>query len=376
METSTVVFLAFVGASITVCIYSLAQYIKSRKLPSMTITEKELHQHLSRYNGSTMGHLLFLNDKSFFWNEEKTVLIAFRKVGRKLIVFGDPIGKEQEIADSLLQFKRWAETYKCTPIFYQVNPTFLSCYHDLGYKFYKLGEEAKVNLQQYSIAGKKGARLRTRRNKFLRNGYEFKVIYPPYNNKLLSELKLVSDSWLNGRKEKSFSVSFFDEDYVSRFPIALLKGPDHSIIAFATLAIGHEVTGKTMTIDLMRHIANQPHGTMDMLFVSILIWAKEKGLEWCSLGMSPLANVGTNRYGFVSEKIGRFLFLHGNMFYKFKGLKEFKDKFACTWESKYLAYKKGLLPMICLQIILVIHQVPGMGMTSNKNPRKTRQKAS
>ncbi|MFS0638820.1 phosphatidylglycerol lysyltransferase domain-containing protein [Mesobacillus foraminis] len=93
----------------------------------------------------------------------------------------------------------------------------------------------------------------------------------------------------------------------------------------------------------MRKSSHSPHGTMDVLFIHIFNWAKEKGYHTCSLGMAPLSNVGKCKHSFLSEKLIRLAYLHGNSLYKFKGLKEFKSKFACTWEPKYLAYKTTFL---------------------------------
>ena len=36
----------------------------------------------------------------------------------------------------------------------------------------------------------------------------------------MQEMKAVSDIWLNGRKEKGFSLGFFDEAYLQQAPIA------------------------------------------------------------------------------------------------------------------------------------------------------------
>ncbi|GAA2712621.1 hypothetical protein GCM10009865_38920 [Aeromicrobium ponti] len=97
---------------------------------------------------------------------------------------------------------------------------------------------------------------------------------------------------------------------------------------------------------------------MDVLFIHIFKWAKERGYKRCSLGMSPLAHVGDSPFSFKKEKLARLAYLHGNSFYNFKGLKEFKSKFACTWELKYLAYKKSFLPIAVIQLLLLINSQP------------------
>ena len=316
---------------------------------------KRIIPFLEEKGGNHLSHLILLQDKDVYWAQDGRVLIAYKKIGNKLVVLGDPIGEERPIQAAIAEFNEYSKSIGLTPVFYQTSPRFMHFYHDTGYRFLKLGEEAIVNLDKFTLEGKQGAKLRTSLNKFTRNSYTFKVINPPYSNDLLSELRVISDSWLGDQKEKGFSVVSFSEEYVSCFPIALLSDPEGNIVAFATLANDYK---KTMTIDLMRKSSDSPHGTMDVLFIHIFKWAKERGYQHCSLGMAPLAHVGDSPFSFKKEKLARVAFLHGNSFYKFKGLKEFKSKFACTWEPKYLAYKKSFLPIVVIQLLLLINSKP------------------
>lgn len=316
---------------------------------------KRIIPFLEEKGGTHLSHLILLQDKDVYWAQDGRVLIAYKKIGNKLVVLGDPIGEESSIQAAIKEFNKYSKSIGHTPVFYQISPRFMHHYHDTGYRFLKLGEVALVNLDTFTLEGKQGAKLRTRLNKFTRNSYTFKVMNPPYSNHLLSELKVISDSWLGDQKEKGFSVVSFSEEYVSYFPIALLSDPEGNIVAFATLANDFK---KTMTIDLMRKSSDSPHGTMDVLFIHIFKWAKERGYQHCSLGMAPLAHVGDSPFSFKKEKLARVAFLHGNSLYKFKGLKEFKSKFACTWEPKYLAYKKSFLPIVIIQLLFLINSQP------------------
>jgi phosphatidylglycerol lysyltransferase len=340
--------------------YILHQFKRTSQKSSFNeIDEQQFIQFLKQYDGNFLSHLFFLKDKQLYRAQDGQVFIIYQKLANKLIVLGDPIGNRDKIKGAIKEFEQYSKKSRCTPVYYQIDQQFLSDYEEFGYRFFKLGEEARVHLPEFSLEGKKGAKLRTRRNKFFRNGFEFQVVKPPYSHSFLAELKQVSDSWLDGRKEKGFSVSFFDKDYISLFPTAVLRDSSGKIVSFATLASDYRKKNSTITIDLMRHIANHPHGTMDVLFTSIFYWAKEQGYEWCSLGMAPLANVGNDSECSMSEKIARFAFLYGNKFYKFKGLKEYKGKFAHTWEPKYLAYKRSSLPIILSSIIFLIQYAKG-----------------
>ncbi|UFU00778.1 phosphatidylglycerol lysyltransferase domain-containing protein [Radiobacillus kanasensis] len=320
---------------------------------SVNLHSEHIVTFLKDNGGNHVSHLFFLNDKEVYWAQRQTVLIVYKKIANKLVVLGDPIGPDASIPDAIREFHQYCEYQGLKPIFYQVSPAFMQFYHETGYRFVKLGEEGKVNLQTFTLAGKKGSKLRTRFNKFARNGFQFQVVNPPYSKEFLQQLKEVSDSWLGGQKEKTFSVVSFSEEYVSRFHVGILTDENDQIIAFATLADDFR---ETINIDLMRKRADSPHGTMDVLFIHILEWAKENQYQTCSLGMAPLSNVGSCKYSFATEKFIRLAYLYGNSLYNFKGLKEFKEKFACTWEPKYLAYKKTFLPATFVQLVLLINK--------------------
>lgn len=329
----------------------------------------QLTSFLKEHGGNHVSHLIFLKDKELFWTKERDVLIVYKQIGNKLMVLGDPIGKESKIQEAIKKFCDYSHSKGLKPVFYQISSKYMHYYHDSGFRFLKVGEEGLVDLSEFTLAGKQGAKLRTKLNKFTRNSYTFRVLHPPYADSLLSEITHISDSWLGSQKEKGFSVVSFSKEYVSRFPIALLQNPAGEIIAFATLPTDYK---HTITIDLMRRHSDCPHGTMDVLFLHIFQWAKANGYQTCSLGMTPLSNVGSCKHSFASEKFIRFAYLYGNSMYNFKGLKEFKSKFTSNWEPKYLAYKNSFLPVTLFQLLFLINfkRTPEKNLGRNEHSLK------
>lgn len=167
--------------------------------------------------------------------------------------------------------------------------------HEFGYDFIKFGERAHVYLPDFTLSGKKMKGQRSSFNKVIKEGYQFDVIHPPFTNEIIKQLRSVSDEWLNGRKEKGFSLGFFSEDYLQRAPIAVIKNTEQEIVAFANFMPTY--TKNIGTIDLMRHSPEKaPGGTMDFLFINLFQYMRdEMGIEYFDLGMAPLANVGTSR---------------------------------------------------------------------------------
>ena len=123
-----------------------------------------------------------------------------------------------------------------------------------------------------------------------KKGYRFEIVSGEAVLNLMPELRRISDAWLQMKagKEKRFSIGFFDEKYLSNFPIALVRN-DTEIVAFANIWTGAE--NEEISVDLMRHTPDAPDRTMEYLFVKLMLWGKEKGYRSFSLGMAPLSGL-------------------------------------------------------------------------------------
>jgi phosphatidylglycerol lysyltransferase len=88
----------------------------------------------------------------------------------------------------------------------------------------------------------------------------------------------------------------------------------------------------------MRYGPAAPSGTMDFLFIELLLYARTRGYRYFNLGMAPLGGVGETRYARAGERVAGLAFQYGNRFYNYKGLRSFKEKFHPEWRSSYFAY--------------------------------------
>ncbi|WP_138753944.1 phosphatidylglycerol lysyltransferase domain-containing protein [Paenibacillus sinopodophylli] len=319
------------------------------------LSKKRLKDLLKTCGHHAHSHLYYLGDKEWLWDSKYEALLLYRSVGNRRIVLGDPLGKPGSVERLIKQFIEACAKDKMVPVFYQTTSKYLPLYKSLGLVHSKIGEEAQVDLPSFSLQGKKWLKMRTRISKLQRSGFTFEVLQPPYSKEMLSRLKHISDEWLRSRKEKGFSVSSFSMAYISQSPIAILVGPDGSCEAFASIAGGNHAgkakddsISKRITVDLMRYTNACPHGAMDVLFVSLFQWAEEHGYESCSLGMAPLANVD-------HTLAARLLYKYGSRMYNFKGLYEYKNKFAPVWKDVHFVYPPGTLPLNIALLTFIIH---------------------
>lgn len=105
----------------------------------------------------------------------------------------------------------------------------------------------------------------------------------------------------------------------------------------------------------MRFGADAPRGAMDYLFVELMLWGKSQGYKWFNLGMAPLSGLEQHPLAPAWHRIGSFVFRHGEHFYNFEGLKNYKAKFDPVWAPKYLMSPGGLaLPRILTDVSVLI----------------------
>ncbi|MEO3945774.1 bifunctional lysylphosphatidylglycerol flippase/synthetase MprF [Gorillibacterium sp. CAU 1737] len=348
--------LGLAGAWFLITIMLLLRPYRQLKLGASPEELDQLTLFLQKTPGSYLTHMLYSGDKGLYWAKDGRVLFGYAKSRDKLVVLGDPLGPRELIADAIVEFQQYADKYALTVVFYQVGEDYLSIYHDSGYRFFKLGEEALVNLEAFTLSGKRNTDLRTVNNRFEREGYTFEVLTPPHTAELLQELNAISTEWLDGKKEMGFSLGWFDETYLQRAPLAVIRSANGQALAFVSLAPVYD-RGRTMSIDLMRHRKDVPNGTMDWMFLRLLLWCKEQGCARFNLGNAPLASVGQNKRAMREERLASLVFRYGGRWYGFQGLRRYKAKFSPEWEPRFLAYPvSAVLPLLTVDLVRLVNR--------------------
>ena len=307
----------------------------------------------------TTAHLALLGDKNFVFTPERNGFVMYAVAGQTWAAMGDPFGESPQ--DAAWRFRDAAESAGARWCFYEVRHDALPVYADLGCALLKLGEEAVVPLIDFSLIGRDRKELRHTVNKVEKEGGVFEVVPAADVPPLLPSLRDVSDSWLAHKeaKELGFSLGYFDETYLSRHPMAVVRRGGE-VVAFANLWPGGD--GKELSVDLMRHLPDAPAGSMDFLFVKLMLWGREHGYARFNLGMAPLAGMeqaAARRGGPLWPKLGGLVYRHGERLYGFQGLRQWKAKFGPAWEPRYLALRHPWqAPAVLADVARLVHRRP------------------
>ncbi len=344
------------GAVALILLYAVARLlVPARPEPeSLHLDTATRVREIVKASPRTYANLALLGDKQFVLSDDQNAFLMYGVENRTWVALGDPVGPQDRWEDLIWKFVEWSDRYHGQPAFYQIDAQSLDLYTNLGLTFLKLGEEARVPLAAFSLAGNAKKGLRQSHNKLARENYTFRIVPAAQVPDLLDGLKQVSDAWLREKntREKGFSLGFFDPAYIAQNPVAAVDSPA-GIAAFANLWQG---AGKEeLSLDLMRYLPGGPEGIMDYLFVELMLWGRQEGYQWFNLGMAPLSGLDNRALAPLWSKAGALVFRYGEHFYNFQGLRQYKEKFGPEWRPKYLVCHGGLaLPRVLTNIATLI----------------------
>lgn len=300
-----------------------------------------------RQGSDPMAAFVLTGDKSILLSDDSTAFVMFGTAGSSWIAYGSAVGPAEAAEEVAFTFVDAARRSGARPVFYEIGPDAVPLMLDLGMTLHKMGEEAVIDLDHFSLDGSARKKLRTTHARAGRDGLSLELLQPPHDAALLTQLAEISEEWLQGKKtqEKGFSVGRFGPDWLDLWPIALIRQHGQPV-AFANILTGGG--RRTAVLDLMRYRGDAPSGTMEFLFTALILRLKHDGYQRFSLGMAPLSGLSPDRSRKLWDRFGALVYRHGGGFYNFEGLRAFKAKFDPDWVPRYLATPTGMPPLLPL----------------------------
>jgi lysylphosphatidylglycerol synthetase-like protein (DUF2156 family) len=312
-------------------------------------------------------------------------MINYRLVNRVAVVLGDPLCAPQAVEEVMRSFLAFCRARRWHVAVYQTRPTHLAIYHALQLRVFKMGEEAMLFPQTFTLQGAALANVRTscRRAERERVSIQWYEGAPP--SAVMQQLASVSAAWLEGKggrqaEETGFSTGRLDEILMSAQhadQIAALDMPSSEVLPAPSLVTGVALTdagqacafmtftpiyGATRdeagvqqhwgwALDMMRRSPQAPPGVMELLLIRAMERFRACGAQRVSLGLVALADtrqeMASAERQFASFAINR-MGPSGSR----QALLTFKQKFAPCWESRYLVASSRLaLPNIALAVL-------------------------
>lgn len=331
------------GATVTLLVFSIVSLLSpiqpETEFPGPV--ELDRAQEAAKKSRRASAALALMGDKALYFNKKNDAFLMYAIEGRIWIVLGDPVGEEKEREELAAKFKDLCHRKKMWVLFLLVDPQHFQFYLDMGLTVVKVGEEARVPLKTFRLDTLASADLKSSHQRFKeKEEYTFEVLPEGAKPDLLPELKKVSEEWLskNKTREMGFSAGFFQDAYLQRFPLAVVRR-EGKVEAFANLL--ESGVKEEILADLLRSSHEAPAVLEDYLLLETMHWAKEKGFKWFNLGAAPLLDVEESPLAPFKDKIAQILSPYAHML-KLPDIRKEKERFNPEWSPQYLAASANL----------------------------------
>ena len=312
--------------------------------------EEERHVVASNtriYGKNSISYFAMSEEKSYFFSASRKVVIAYVLEGTVAVVAGDPIGPESELAGALQEFKAFCSQQDWSMVFWQVRNDLVDLYHTFGMHLLKIGEDAVINTQTFTLKGGAMANVRSSAKRAEKEGLQVVFYYGHVQDvEQFVQMERISQRWVaqKGGSEMGFSMGQFDCIGDAEQMTALAIDNNNRVHAFVTFI---PIYGrKGWGLDLMRRADRCAPGTMELLLARSIEFLKSCGAEMVSLGLAPLSNAYNEDASLLDSSIDLLTHRFGNL-KDSQSLFNFKKKFQPTWESRYLVFSHTLtLPKV------------------------------
>lgn len=299
-------------------------------------TERERARKLvGLYGQSAVDYFKLYRDKQYFFSTQFDAFIAYRVAGGFAIVLGEPVCAEEDKAAVIREFDMYCRKAGWKAAYYRVDENSIPLFGPL--QKLMIGQEAIVDVQLFNLEGKDKKSLRNGLSGLQKKGFITQLYKPPHEPALLGSLKKVSDEWLQhfDKGELVFSQGLFDAAELQQQDIITVEDPQGEVKAF--LNIIPDFSPDECTYDLIRKTADAPGAAMDALIIRLIQYAKDKKQVYLNMGLVPLT--GIEQPVNTAEQLLKMAAARIKRFGHYKGLREFKEKYATMWENKYLIYE-------------------------------------
>lgn len=293
-------------------------------------------------NSSEDFFKLWPTDKAYFFDSSRSVVIAYQVSGGVALSVADPAGPPAACKQLLTEFLELCEVNDWRPAFIHTGGHYHKTYQSAGLEVQKIGEEALVNIEHFRSSVATNKYFRNINNRFNKQNYSFEVLKPPYQDKLISQLKKISNSWLAGpgRTERGFMMGYFDPLYLQQCDIAVVRNPEGNILAFLNQI--PTVKPGEANFDFLRSSRESPSNVNDFLMMNFINYLSGLGFERVNMGLSPLLGLTGQSDKKMIDSIFSFVYENADRFYSFQGLARFKTKYEPEWEDRYIVYTGGI----------------------------------
>ncbi|HJY68780.1 MAG TPA: phosphatidylglycerol lysyltransferase domain-containing protein, partial [Streptosporangiaceae bacterium] len=282
----------------------------------------------------SLGYFALRDDKSVIWSPTGKACVCYRVVSGVMLASGDPIGDPEAWPGAIGPFLDEAARHAWAP-------AVMGC-SELGAEVWcregnltalELGDEAIVNVADFSLSGRTMRNVRQMVNRVAKNGYVAEVRrvgdIPPRE---IDAILRVADSWRGSQTERGFSMALGRIGAPGDENCVLATATEDGVVRAVLQLVPWGDDG--LSLDLMRRDKAAQPGLNDFLIVEAIKAAPGLGVKRISLNFAVF-RAALER----GERIGagpvlrawRSVLIFLSKWFQIESLYKFNAKFGPVW---------------------------------------------
>lgn len=333
--------------------------------PAARLTEDDearLRALLERHGRrDSLGHFALRRDKGVVFSPSGKAAVCYRVVSGVMLASGDPIGDVEAWPGAIERFMDEARAHSWTPAVMGCSETGGEVWtRETGLDALELGDEAVVDVADFSLAGRAMRNVRQMVKRIERGGYTTRVRrVADIGEAELARIRRAAADWRGTDNERGFSMALGrigDGADGDCFIATAHKADEQSAESpYGDLkAVLHFVPWGTdgMSLDLMRRDRAADPGMNELLIVASLQAAPRLGITRVSLNFAMFRSAlarGEKLGAGPVLRIWRGLLIFLSRWFQIESLYKFNAKFRPRWEPRFVVYRTARdLPRISL----------------------------
>ncbi|MEV7670803.1 phosphatidylglycerol lysyltransferase domain-containing protein [Streptomyces sp. NPDC088752] len=314
--------------------------------------EARLRALLDQHGGrDSLGHFALRRDKGVLFSPSGKAAVCYRVVSGVMLASGDPIGDVEAWPGAIERFMDEAKIHSWTPAVMGCSETGGQVWtRETGLDALELGDEAVVDVADFSLSGRAMRNVRQMVKRIERNGYTTRVRrVRDLDDTELARIRRAAADWRGTDTERGFSMALGrigapgDGDAVIATAHKQDDGDPDSPYGDLKAIIHFVPWGRDgMSLELMRRDRSADPGMNELLIVAALQASPALGIARVSLNFAMFRAALAR-----GEKIGagpvlrlwRGLLVFLSRWFQIESLYKFNAKFRPRWEPRFVVYR-------------------------------------
>lgn len=317
--------------------------------------EQQLRALLDRHGArDSLGYFALRRDKGAVFSPTGKAAVCYRVISGVMLASGDPIGDVEAWPGAIERFMEEAKAHSWTPAVTGCSETGGQVWtRETGMDALELGDEAIVDVADFTLTGRAMRNVRQMVKRIERNGYETRVrrvrdLAPDE----LAQLQKAADAWRDTDTERGFSMALGRIDAVAdgdaviataHLPAAEGEEPG----PYGDLkAMQHFVPwgDSGISLELMRRDRSADPGMNELLIVAALQAAPDLKIKQVSLNFAVFRSSlerGEKLGAGPVIRVWRGMLIFLSRWYQIESLYKFNDKFRPRWEPRFVVFRNS-----------------------------------